>query len=59
MMKFQDVDLGDTETTSEIAARLPPLYPEARRGRLAMRWRQNWADGRYFCTWVIEDDTEA
>ena len=22
-----------------------------------MRWRQNWADGRYFCVWVIEDES--
>ena len=63
MIKLQDLDLGDAETTDEIAVRLPPLHPrrpqpEVRGGRLAMRWRQNWADGRAFCVWVIEDESE-
>ncbi|HEX3347952.1 MAG TPA: hypothetical protein VHS58_07625 [Acetobacteraceae bacterium] len=54
-----DLDQHEATTTDEITSKLSPRPPladaPAPRPRLVMRWQQNWADGRYFCTWIVED----
>ena len=63
MTMLLDLDGLSAEATEATIARLRRLkYPEppapvaTGRPRLAMRWRRNWADGHFFCEWVLESD---